>query len=70
MQLTLTPHETTLLVQQLTQHIAHVDEELVHTDKRELQRDIAHELDELRALLERIRSVQGLTSVTSPHSVP
>jgi hypothetical protein len=56
MHLTLTPEETRLLLHHLTQRIEHMDAELVHTDKRELQRSLAHELQALRALTERIRS--------------
>jgi len=56
MHLTLTPEETRLLVNHLTQRIEHMDAELVHTDRRDLQRSLANELQALRALTERIRS--------------
>ena len=56
MQLTLAPEETRLLLHHLTQRIEHMDAELVHTDKRELQHSLAHELQKLKALKERIRS--------------
>ncbi len=56
MHLTLTRDEGRLLLRHLTQHIEHLDDELVHTDKRELQRSLADELDELRSLATRLRS--------------
>lgn len=56
MHLTLTPEETRLLVRHLSERIAYMDAELVHTDKRELQRSLVHELQALRALTDRIRS--------------
>lgn len=57
MHLTLTPEETRLLLRHLTERIEHIDNELVHTDKRELQHSIARDAQELRALVDRIRSV-------------
>jgi hypothetical protein len=56
MHLTLTPEETRLLVNHLAQRIEHMDAELVHTDRRDLQRSLANELQALRAPTERIRS--------------
>lgn len=56
MQLTLTAEESRLLIRHLTQQIEHLDSELVHTDKRELQRALAEELRALSALTDRIRS--------------
>jgi hypothetical protein len=55
MQLTLTTEETRLLLDQLAKRIEHMDAELVHTDKHELQHALATELKQLRALAERIR---------------
>jgi hypothetical protein len=46
-----------LLLRHLTQRIEQIDNELVHTDRRALQHSIAHEVQELRALTDRIRSV-------------
>ena len=65
MHLTLTPEETRLLVSHLTQRIEHMDAELVHTDRRDLQRSLASELQALRALTERIRS-----GAASPEAEP
>jgi hypothetical protein len=42
-QLTLTPEESALLIHHLTQRIEHLDAELVHTDRRDLQRALADE---------------------------
>ena len=54
MNLPLTREETGLLVSHLTQHLEHMDDELVHTDKRELQRSLAREIEALRRLTDRI----------------
>lgn len=56
MHLMLTPEESRLLIRNLTHRIEHLDSELVHTDKRELQRALAEELRDLSALTDRIRS--------------
>jgi hypothetical protein len=56
MQLALTPEEVRLLLYHLTQQIDHIDSELVHTDKRELQRSLAHDLQALRSLTDHIQS--------------
>jgi hypothetical protein len=57
MEITLTPDEMRLLVRHLSQWIDHLDTDLVHTDKRELQRSLARELGALRALNDRLRSI-------------
>ncbi len=56
MELTLTSEEARLLLHHLTERIEYMDAELVHTDKRELQRSLVHELLTLRVLADRIRS--------------
>jgi hypothetical protein len=56
MHLTLAPEENRLLIHHLVKRIEHMENELVHTDKRELQRSLAHEVDALRALTERLRA--------------
>ncbi len=56
MTITLTPEEMKFLVHHLRERIAHLDDELVHTDKRELQRDLAREVQTLRTLTDRIGS--------------
>jgi hypothetical protein len=54
MYLSLTTEETRLLIHHLTQQVDHMDNELIHTDKRELQRSLARELEALRTLTDRI----------------
>jgi hypothetical protein len=56
MNLILTPEEGRMLLRHLTQHIDHLDAELVHTDQRELRRSFAAELEALRSLADRLRS--------------
>ena len=56
MLLKLTTAEAELLLYHLTKRIEHIDTELVHTDKRELQRSLAEDLRALRALESRIRA--------------
>ncbi len=55
MQLSLSRDEGRLLVRHLDQHIEQLDASLVHTDKRELQRALASELNALRTVTDRIR---------------
>ena len=56
MQITLSSEESHLLLRHLSQHIEQLDNELVHTDKRELQRALSNEVDSLRHLVDRIRA--------------
>jgi hypothetical protein len=56
MQLTFTSQETRLLLHHLTERIGHLETELIHTDKRELQHSLTQEVQALRALLGRIES--------------
>jgi hypothetical protein len=56
MHLTLTREEGRLLLRHLTQHIEHLDADLVHTDRRELQHALALEIDQLRGLATRLRA--------------
>ena len=56
MQLTLETEEARLLVRYLGQQLEHMDDELIHTDKRELQRELVSEMKVLRALTDRIAS--------------
>lgn len=41
---------------QLERQLAHVDDELVHTDKREMQRELARDVARLRAVLAQLTS--------------
>lgn len=54
MQLDLSPEEARFLKEHLTAHIAQVDNELVHTDKREMQRALASDIDHLRRIERRL----------------
>jgi hypothetical protein len=54
MTLNLTAKEAELLRVHFARHVAHVESELVHTDKFELQHALAAELAALRALSEKI----------------
>ena len=54
----LTTEETELLLQHLAKRAEQMDSELVHTDKRELQRSLAEDLRALRALESRIRDAE------------
>jgi hypothetical protein len=54
MNLEISPLEAQLHRTHLRHHLAHVEQELVHTDKAELQHSLAKELENLRALLSRI----------------
>jgi hypothetical protein len=49
--LQLTPDDARFLCEQLERQLAHIDHELVHTDNRQMQRDLAHDVDRLRAVL-------------------
>ncbi|MBX3199553.1 MAG: hypothetical protein KF850_36525 [Labilithrix sp.] len=42
---------------QLGRHLERVDDELVHTDKREMQRELARDVARLRAVLRQLESV-------------
>jgi hypothetical protein len=67
MHLTLTREEGRLLLRHLTQHLEHLDADLAHTDRRELQHALALELDQLRSLAARLRST--LEEETTPELV-
>lgn len=54
MQLDLSPEEARFLKEHLTAHIAQVESELVHTDKREMQRLLAADIDHLRRIERRL----------------
>lgn len=56
MHLELSPDEARFLDEHLGRHRAEMERELVRTDKRELQRDLARETELLRTIHERLRS--------------
>ncbi|MBX3265035.1 MAG: hypothetical protein KIS78_17920 [Labilithrix sp.] len=49
---------------QLERQLARVDDELVHTDKREMQRELARDVARLRAVLRQLESAtrEGATA--------
>ena len=57
MNLDLTPEEAKLLADHLERHIARVDHELIHTDQRQMQREIHREEQQLSAILTRLRGL-------------
>ena len=54
MQIDLNLDDTRFLHQVLARHLEEMENELVHTDKRDLQREIAADAKRLRALIARI----------------
>jgi hypothetical protein len=56
MHIDLSPIEARLLLRHLEQHIQHLDTELVHTDKHQLQHSLALEIEALRAICEKFRA--------------
>jgi predicted site-specific integrase-resolvase len=54
MVLDLSDEEARLLQLHLERHIKHVDDELVRTDSRQMQRDLAHDETRLVSILEKL----------------
>ena len=52
----LTEQEARFLAQHLAMHIAHVDAELIHTDKRAMQRELAEDERKLNRVLAKIEA--------------
>lgn len=59
MQLDLSLEEARFLRDHLARHIAELDAELVHTDKRELQRALAIDVDHLKGIERRLSGLLG-----------
>jgi hypothetical protein len=60
MNLEMTESESQLLLEHLGHQIAHLDNELIHTDQRELQRQLAADIEQVRAIYDRLnRLVAG-----------
>jgi hypothetical protein len=59
MQLTLMPQEARLLERHLAERLRQLDVELARTDKHELQHELAREVDQLRALTDRLREISA-----------
>ena len=53
-QLDLTLEEARFLKEHLARHIADVDSELVHTDKREMQRALVADIEHLKRIAHRL----------------
>ena len=54
MQLELSKDEALFLKVQLNRHLGELDDELIHTDKRLLQRELAKDAERLRNLEQRL----------------
>ncbi len=65
MYLDLTPHEATLLDRQLVHRIAELDRGLARTDRHELKVAVAREIDELRAIEQRLSEWRALAIALS-----
>ncbi len=52
--LDLSPEDVRFLADHLGRYMASLDDELVHSDKREIQHELATELERLRRLRERL----------------
>lgn len=68
MQITLTDEEARLLALHLTKHIKHVDDELVHTDKRSMQRELALDERRLLGILEKLESTMTEAGLAIPRN--
>jgi hypothetical protein len=61
-QLQLSGDEARLLLSHLSQHLHHLDAELVRTDKHDLQHALAREIEALQEVVERLSSEQSAAS--------
>ena len=59
MRVVLSPDDARFLRAQLTAHLREIEGELVHTDARDLQREIAEEARRLRELIDRLAPLAG-----------
>jgi hypothetical protein len=59
MRIDLTDSQAKLLSVHLNRHIEHVENELVHTDKVQMQHDLAREVGLLREIQQRINAQIG-----------
>lgn len=64
MQLDLSREEAVFLSRHLNRHIEAVDAELIHTDKRQLQRELAVDVAKLKELQERLKELTRDDSAT------
>jgi hypothetical protein len=56
MHLELSPDDARFLEEQLIRHLHEVENELVHTDDRQMQREIAEQTRRIRSLIDRLGS--------------
>jgi hypothetical protein len=68
MRVVLSPDDARFLRAQLTAHLREIEGELVHTDARAMQREIADDARRLRELIERLAPLAGADR--APHSPP
>lgn len=58
--LELTDAEARLLIMHLVRYLEHLDQELVRTDKHDLQHRLALEIEELQGVASRLRTVSSV----------
>lgn len=68
MNLELSERQAGLLLEHLARQIARVEDELVHTEARQMQHELALETEQLRELYERLR--RQVLSEPSPETIP
>jgi hypothetical protein len=57
MNLELSPEEARFLNNQLVRHLEAMENELVHTDKHQLQREIARDVEKMKVIHERLATL-------------
>jgi hypothetical protein len=63
----LSTEEARLLERHLRRHLEEVEDELVHTDLRQMQAELAREIGALRGIEERLaRAIEGSAPATKP----
>jgi hypothetical protein len=63
--LEMTDREAEMLERALRTHLGEVEQELVHTDDRQLQRELAFDLRQLQALHERLRQRRAFVAAAA-----
>jgi hypothetical protein len=66
MRVVLSPDDARFLRAQLTAHLQEIEGELVHTDARSMQREIADDARRLRELIDRLTPLAGADH--APHT--
>jgi hypothetical protein len=57
MMIELSPEEARFLDRQLVRHLEHMENELVHTDKQQMQHDLARDVERMRAIRNRVAAI-------------